>query len=310
MTIIELKDQIIKNKLDNFYIFTGDEIGIINIYLQQMSNKLNMPITRADSVLSIYGKCTSRSMFGKQTGFYVIRDDNDFMKEESTYQKIQSDIGKNVIVLLYEKIDSRLKFGKYFKDKIVPFEKLAPSILCSYIKKKSNLNSENVATLGELCNGSYDIAMLECDKIKQYSDSKKCDVNTGFKDLLKSKTIYQPENYDVFKFTDAVCSKRKEDMFYIEEVLRNNDVSAVNVLGTLYNSLKSVMLIQCCKGNVCEVTGLDSRQVYFNKKYCGKYSTEKLLSTIKLICKTIEGIKSGYIDDCFSTRYVLVNLLS
>ena len=99
-------------------------------------------------------------------------------------------------------------------------------------------------------------------------------------------------------------------MFYIEEVLRNNDVSAVNVLGTLYNSLKSVMLIQCCKGNVCEVTGLDSRQVYFNKKYCGKYSTEKLLSTIKLICKTIEGIKSGYIDDCFSTRYVLVNLLS
>ena len=53
MTIIELKEQIIKNELSNFYVFVGEEIGIINIYLKQMSNKLNLPITRADSVLSI-----------------------------------------------------------------------------------------------------------------------------------------------------------------------------------------------------------------------------------------------------------------
>ena len=31
MTIIDLKDQIIKNNLSNFYVFTGNEIGIINI---------------------------------------------------------------------------------------------------------------------------------------------------------------------------------------------------------------------------------------------------------------------------------------
>ena len=116
-----------KNEIQNFYIFTGTEIGIINIYLEQMSAKLGMPITRADSVLSIYENCTSRTIFGSTTGFYVIRNDNDFTKQENAYTTIQKDIGKNVIVLLYEKLDSRLKFGKFFKDQTINFEKLNPN---------------------------------------------------------------------------------------------------------------------------------------------------------------------------------------
>ena len=72
MDITVLKDQIIKNNLSNVYIFTGEEIGIQNIYLNQMSKVLNMPITRADSVSEIYNKCTSKSLFGSSKGFYVI----------------------------------------------------------------------------------------------------------------------------------------------------------------------------------------------------------------------------------------------
>ena len=171
MTIIDLKDQIIKNNLSNFYIFTGTEIGIINIYLQQMSNKLGLPITRADSVLSIYGRCQGGSLFGDSTGFYVIRDDKDFMKQEQLFDTIKTSIRKNVIVLLYDKIDSRLKFGKHFKDDIVAFEKLTPNVLKSYIKKEIPLSDKNIETLMEVCCGSYDMCMLEIDKIKQYTDS-------------------------------------------------------------------------------------------------------------------------------------------
>ena len=147
MTIIDLKDQIIKNNLSNFYIFTGTEIGIINIYLQQMSNKLGLPITRADSILSIYDKCQGGSLFGDSTGFYVIRDDRDFMKQEQLFDTIKTSIRKNVIVLLYDKIDSRLKFGKHFKDDIVAFEKLTPNVLKSYIKKEIPLSDKNIETL-------------------------------------------------------------------------------------------------------------------------------------------------------------------
>ena len=315
MTIIDLKDQIIKNNLSNFYIFTGTEIGIINIYLKQMSNKLGLPITRADSILSIYGKCQGGSLFGDSTGFYVIRDDKDFMKQEQLFDTIKTSIRKNVIVLLYDKIDSRLKFGKHFKDDIVAFEKLTPNVLKSYIKKEIPLSDKNIETLMDICCGSYDMCMLEIDKIKQYTDSlyllcNKKDYDAGFSELLKCGVIYQQEETDVFKFTDAVCSRNKRLAFELEQVLMANNNSSINILGTLYNSMKSVMLIQVCESkNISEVTGLDNRLIYFNKKYVGKYSSGELVKAIKLISKVIEGVKNGWIDDVYATKFVLVNIL-
>lgn len=315
MTIIDLKDQIIKNNLSNFYIFTGTEIGIINIYLQQMSNKLGLPITRADSVLSIYGKCQGGSLFGDSTGFYVIRDDRDFMKQEQLFDTIKTSIRKNVIVLLYDKIDSRLKFGKHFKDDIVAFEKLTPNVLKSYIKKEIPLSDKNIETLMEVCGGSYDMCMLEVDKISQFvmsGEIREYDMtyDEAFTDLLECGVIYQQEETDVFKFTDAVCSRNKKLAFELEQVLMANNNSSINILGTLYNSMKSVMLIQVCESkNISEVTGLDNRLIYFNKKYVGKYSSGELVKAIKLISKVIEGVKNGWIDDVYATKYVLVNIL-
>lgn len=317
MTIIDLKNQIMKNCLTNVYIFVGEEIGIMNIYLNQMAKTLNMPVTRAESVASIYAECTSKSMFGNTTGFYVIRNDKDITKEEKAYQSLSKDIGKNVIVLLYDKVDSRLKFGKFFKDQTITFEKLAPNVLKSYVKKACpGLSNKNCEHLIELCNGSYDLCMLEIDKILHYQettydrDDYKDSVDHCFDVLLKSGVIYQPEESDVFKWTEAVCNRNHKEAFKLERVLRDNGTQSINMLGTLYNSMKSVMLIQCCTGqHVCEITGLDNRQVYFNKKYVGKYKTGELVRNVKLISRVVDGIKNGLYDDTYATRFVLCNIL-
>lgn len=315
LNITDLKSQIMKNELSNFYVFTGTEIGIINIYLKQMSNKLGLPITRADSVLSIYSKCLGGNMFGDETGFYVIRDDKDFPKNEKAYEHITEDIGKNVIVLLYDKVDSRLKFGKFFKDCTVEFEKLAPNVLHNYILREINLSDQNIDKLIELCSGNYDMCMLEVDKIKQYTAGYANDkempmpYDNAFLRLLNCGVIYQPEEYNVFKFTEAVLSKNYNEAFYLENNLRESGINSVTMLGTLYNSLKSVLLIQCCSGgNISEVTGLDKGKIYFNNKYCGKYNTQSLVEAVKLTAKTISDIKSGIIEDAFATKYVLTNI--
>lgn len=313
MTIIDLKNQIMKNCLTNLYVFVGEEIGIMNIYLNQMSKTLNMPVTRAESVASIYAQCTSRSMFGNTTGFYVIRNDKDIAKEEKAYQSLSKDIGKNVIVLLYDKVDSRLKFGKFFKDQTITFEKLAPNVLKSYVKKAcSGLSDKNCEYLIELCNGSYDLCMLEIDKILHYQettydrDDYKDSVDHCFDVLLKSGVIYQPEESDVFKWTDAVCTRNCKEAFKLERILRDNGTQSVTMLGTLYNSLKSILLIQCCQSShISLVTGLDNRQIYFNKKYVGNFDTADLVYAVKLIAKVVDGIKTGLYDDVYATRYVL-----
>lgn len=313
MTIIDLKNQIMKSCLTNLYVFVGEEIGIMNIYLNQMSKTLNMPVTRAESVASIYAECTSKSMFGNTTGFYVIRNDKDITKEEKAYQSLSKDIGKNVIVLLYDKVDSRLKFGKFFKDQTITFEKLAPNVLKSYVKKACpGLSDKNCEHLIELCNGSYDLCMLEIDKILHYQettydrDDYKDSVNHCFDVLLKSGAIYQPEESDVFKWADAVCTRNCKEAFKLERILRDNGTQSVTMLGTLYNSLKSILLIQCCQSShISEVTGLDNRQIYFNKKYVGNFDTVDLVYAVKLIAKVVDGIKTGLYDDVYATRYVL-----
>lgn len=317
MTIIDLKAQIMKNCLTNLYVFVGEEIGIMNIYLNQMSKTLNMPITRAESVASIYAECTSKSMFGNTTGFYVIRNDKDITKEEKAYQSLSKDIGKNVIVLLYDKVDSRLKFGKFFKDQTITFEKLAPNVLKSYVKKAcSGLSDKNCEHLIELCNGSYDLCMLEIDKILHYQettydrDDYKDSVDRCFDVLLKSGVIYQPEESDVFKWTDAVCTRSCKEAFKLERILRDNGTQSVTMLGTLYNSLKSILLIQCCQSShISVVTGLDNRQIYFNKKYVGNFDTADLVYAVKLIARVVDGIKTGLYDDIYATRYVLSIIL-
>jgi hypothetical protein len=74
--------------------------------------------------------------------------------------------------------------------------------------------------------------------------------------------------------------------------------------------MKALMLIQCCtSGNVCEVTGLDNRQVYFNKKYTGNYSVPELVQAVKLLSRVISGVKSGWIEDSYATLYALNKIL-
>ena len=311
MDITVLKTQIMKNELGHLYIFTGTEIGIQQIYLQQMSNKLSLPIVRADSVAQIYDECTERTMFGSSANLYVIRGDTDITKAEKVYPTLEKDIGENVIVLEYDKIDSRLKFGHYFKDRTVAFDKLAISVLKSYIKKASNLSDSSAEELSNKVSLSYDMAMLETDKINQYASSKGISADDSMQHLIQTGVIFQPQEYNVFQLTDAVCRRDVNESIRIAHILKANNIPSVNILGTLYNSLKTVLLIQCCEGSdICNITGLDNRQVYFNKKYINRYYSDgELVNAIKLLARVVDDIKTGKIDDDISVEFSLLHII-
>lgn len=307
MTIIELKEHIMKKSISNFYIFTGEEIGIMNIYLNQISKVVDMPVTRVDSVLSIIDTLSTPSMFGPKQSLYVVRNDTDFYKEEKSYTDIKNRLGKNILVLLYTKLDSRLKFAKTFSQDIVVFEPLAHSVLCSYIKKESGLSDENCEELSNKVSGSYDLAMLEIDKLKHSSIK---DRDKAFKKFVEEGVIGNLEQTDVFKFTTAVCSKKRTESIELAQSLISNGASSINILGTLYNSLKTVLLIQVCSNkDISGTTGLDNRQIYFNRPFVGKYSSAHLVYAVKFLADVIDKIKSGRIDDSTATMYALTHIL-
>lgn len=308
MNIIELKDSIIKKQLKNFYVFVGEEIGIINIYLNQISKVLGLPITRVDSVLDIMETLSTPSMFGPSNNLYAIRGDDDFIKQDKVFSTFERTIGKNTVILIYTKLDSRLKFSKHFEDNIVKFEPLAHSVLCNYIKKEIDLSDAYVEELSNKVNGSYDLAMLEIDKLRHSSITDK---NKAFRQFVDNGVIGDLEETDVFKFTDAVCRRDKKESIRIAQTLTSNGVSSINILGTLYNSMKTVLLIQVCENNdIAGTTGLDNRQIYFNKKYAHKkYQSGELVNAVRFIARTVEDIKNGLVDDRNATMYALLHII-
>jgi DNA polymerase III delta subunit len=176
--------------------------------------------------------------------------------------------------------------------------------------RESDLETQDAELLANKVGGSYDLAMLEIDKIHQYGESTDKVDSAAFHDLLNSGVIYQPQEVTVFDFVDKVCN-RKLEAFDLAQVLLDNKVSSINILGTLYNSMKSVLLIQCCTSrDIGNVTGLDNGQIYFNRKYVNRYRTDKLVEIVQFLIDVIDGIKSGRIEDGYALKYSLVHIFN
>ena len=310
MTLLELKNDFMSNNIKHFYIFVGSEVGIMNIYLAQLSKLTGYPVTRKDTMAEVYANFSADSLFGSSTGLYVVRDDKDFMKADKSFDNFISDIGDNYVVMLCEKLDSRLKFGKYFKDETVVFEKLSTMVLMNYIKKECDLSERNREILSNKVSNSFDVAMLECDKIRQYAQACGISVDESMKVLLDKGVISSEEQIDVFTWVDSILKRQRELAFKRYSMLRDNGVDGVNMLGTLYNSWKNVLLVTVCEDeDVPNTTGLDSKQVYFASKVKGKYTPQELVSGLKLISQTVSDIKNGVVDEMYSVPYVMCQVL-
>jgi DNA polymerase III delta subunit len=316
MNLMDLKSEIVGKSLKNFYIFVGDEIGIINIYLNQIANVKSLHIRREETVADVWGKVSIRGMFASEPAIYVVRGDKDFPKQENHWDSLIGSLGNSLLILLYDKLDSRLKFSKHFKDSIVQFDKLDKPVIEKYVSQKLGCKGEFISQLIDMCGNSYDVCMLECDKILTYQKSTEdrdgwySATKDCFNQLVSDGTIYQSQETDVFQFVDAVCRRDVTTSFDLAGMLLDAGASSINLLGTLYLSLKAILLIQCCTGsNIADITGLDNGTIYYNRKRTGKYSNSELVSAVRLISKTVDDVKSGYIDDVYATDYILVNLL-
>ena len=96
MDIVKLKSQIKSGKLDNLYVFVGEEIGLMNLYISKMSSEAH----RVDNVAGVWKRLTSRGL-GKGKPFYVVRDDKEFMQAEKVWTTAEKMIKYGTLVLLY-----------------------------------------------------------------------------------------------------------------------------------------------------------------------------------------------------------------
>ena len=116
MNIAELKKDMKANNLAGLYIFTGEEIYIRNLYIEQIVD-LGFIWKELPTVAELFKSVGTTKLIQKPT-LYVIRDDMDFIKQDSTvWDKLVAWVNNSVnkVILIYNNIDKRNKFFKTFE---------------------------------------------------------------------------------------------------------------------------------------------------------------------------------------------------
>lgn len=310
MNLAELKKSIVDKNFDNVYIFTGDEIKIMSIYIDQIAKTLNRTTVRKDTVAEIF-RTLKVSKLTKESNVYVILDDSDFLKQEKHWEQLMTATKEHTIILVYSNLDKRGKFYKQYKDKICEFEKLNETVLAKYIIKQIDLDIENAKLLANMCDNSYNRILMELDKLEHLMDVYGLDCVQAFRKMLNEELIHTTKTELTFKIVDSYCKRQVPQTL---QLLANLDVvkdSPIAILSLIYTNIKAMLLVRVCPqgSKVSEVTGLTGWQVKLAYEKGYNYEPEELLNIMDTIKYVDESIKIGKIDAQYALPYLVAKTM-
>lgn len=310
MDITAVKQQIQKKEPQHFYIFVGEEVAVMDMYINKIAECINVKPTRADSVVDIMPKLTTNS-FLSVPQCYVIREDNEFIKSDAVQDFFDDKIqDKNIVILCFYSLDKRTKLYKAYNDSIVYFERLNEQILSKYVHKEIDLSERNTRMLIEICENDLSRIYLEIDKVKVYADKTGSNYDQAFMQLIEDGVIYEPPYDAIFDFVDAVLRRKVKLAYNLYQQCQDIGEANMTLLSVLYSNAKSVLQVQSCTSkDIAKSTGLTGFQIKLAKEKMGHYRNRELVDMMKLIQKVERSIKTGEIDDIMSIEYVLVNVL-
>lgn len=303
MDLMELNQTISNHQLANLYIFTGEEINLMNLYVKQLGD-----YKRVDTVLEIWGKLTTTGKFARpKFTTYVVRDDMEFLKNEKAWKNVDR-INNGRLVLLYTDIKKTLKFYKHFKNIIVEFNHLTPTQLYMQLERNSkysaiaNANKNILEYFIESCNNDLNTIDNEVDK---YIRLKNSGVVSTFDKNTIDLLITPDPKYNVFQLIDLIL---EQDMRAVEvlQYLVEHEPNLLGILTLLYANIRRAILVA---GNSdFNKTGLPYWQ-YKNIKDKCKISPNKLLHCLRVIQEYDAGIKKGKYEQAAGVQSCVLKLL-
>lgn len=315
MQVAEIKNDIKSGSVRDFYIFSGDEWKVQEIYINQLAKAKNLRIKRINSINDIYVQLRNKS-FLSSNFCYVVRDDEAFISNEQLWSQVKNSkiFAGNIYILQLTNLDKRTKFYKAFQDEICVFEHLEPRILKKYIQKEIDLNDKNCQILMEICEYDYGRCLLEIDKIQKYAEGNvvliKNIYNNAFEILLESGAIYQPPKDAIFDFVDAVLRKKVNLSLELLQECYDIGEATMVMLTVLFNNVRSTLQVQTCNSdNISKATGLTGWEIKLAKSHIGYYTDGWLEYMLLEIQKVESGIKQGKIEEEFAMRYLLGQIM-
>lgn len=313
MKINELQKSIINKSPSNYMLWTGEELAVQDLYISKIL-ELGYTKKSIDTVEQAI-KLITKPSFTKEKSLYIITQDNEYLKQEKLWEKVEEVATKsnNILLIRYSILDKRSKFYKKYKDTMTEFETLPDSILYKYTDKMlPKLSDEEIEILINVCGKNYGRILLEVDKIKTYEKETYKTTSETLQILLQDGTITKPLEDVTFEFVDSFLYGNVEKTIKLAYELKKQVESPLGVLSLLYTNFRNMLLYQGLgkdKHNAEEKTGLTKWQIKNVQKNIGGYSNQELQKALETITDAEQGIKTGKIEQEIALDYVILNIL-
>lgn len=244
MNIAELKKDMKANNLAGLYIFTGEEIYIRNLYIEQIVD-LGFIWKELPNVAELFKSVGTTKLIQKPT-LYVIRDDMDFIKQDSTvWDKLVAWVNNSVnkVILIYNNIDKRNKFFKTFEENTVKFEKLSETVLLKYVQKETDISRENALDLIHRCDSNFNLCLLELNKVIMFSLSNNISIDEAYRKCCADRIVLDLPKESLEKYITAVMNKDFSLAIEISNDFDFTEEPPLKILAFLYNSFEALFAV-------------------------------------------------------------------
>lgn len=251
MNIAELKKDMKANNLAGLYIFTGEEIYIRNLYIEQIVD-LGFIWKELPNVAELFKSVGTTKLIQKPT-LYVIRDDMDFIKQDSTvWDKLVAWVNNSVnkVILIYNNIDKRNKFFKTFEENTVKFEKLSETVLLKYVQKEADISRENALDLIHRCDSNFNLCLLELNKVIMFSLSNNISIDEAYRKCCADRIVLDLPKESLEKYITAVMNKDFSLAIEISNDFDFTEEPPLKILAFLYNSFEALFAVVAYKSGL------------------------------------------------------------
>lgn len=311
MTIFDLKKDVRQGHIGKFYVFFGMEREGMRVYWERMAECSHSTVQFVDSITDVFK--AKRSLLAKPN-LYICLQDKDFMGNEGAWERLESALGSNRLILTLDSLDKRSKFYKRFEGVAVPFDTFTDQVLTYHIQERVDVSIAGAEALIKACNGSYGRILLEVDKLTtlcQYLPDWTPD--EVLFEMLDRGVIVQDEQDVLFDLSNAILYKDTTRAYACMQGAQ--DIPPLKLVLVLYNATKRLLLVQSAteqgysKAEISKETGLRENEIWGISKGIGKRSTEELTKVLSILRKVEQGIKGGILCEEHAMDYLMISLL-
>lgn len=301
MDIKQLKQDIINNHLNNFYIFTGSEIGLMNYYINMMSKSTNYYVFRTDDYNSIEKQLYIKDLIQKKY-IYIVYEPilNDKIIENLKDNKY---IQNGILIFRINHIAENSKIKNNFKNSIVYFNQINIDILKTFIKKVyKSYYEDDYELIISYCNYDYDKLQSELEKMKIIKDI----YNYSDEDLYNKYIINfkkTPQD-NIFIFIEYLfCLDFENSLLLLDDIILGGE-SPLVVIQNIFINIRNIISVYGSKNqNKQEELGLKWGQIKAAEKYMKYWDKKMVLYFFNKIREIEMDIKKGRINPELSCYY-------